>query len=320
MRHASRLFLSLLPGFVFAAAVVCAAQPQPPATATTAEPAAAPAAPAPAPAPTPAPAPAIDRDLLALGEKLAQERRMLKADGHEFAVFVTAARTPATLGTLLLIPGDGSHPTSAAGLEQIRLAMPAHGWATWLLTLEPPPRSHAEKIGTPDGSPPAAAGPATAGEAPATLDDQRAAALEHWAARSQARIIAAIASAAAEGRPLALVAEGSSAVLLTRGMGSTPGAVRAAALLDPVELPGLALAWPKGLARPVMEVLSPAASHEQGRLRREQAAARQLENYRQLTLETGSWQPGAADAPLTRRLRGWLTTLDRTPGATPDDG
>ena len=174
---------------------------------------------------------------------------MLKADGHEFAVFVRAARTPATRGTLLLIPGDGSHPTSAAGLEQIRQAMPAHGWATWLLTLEPPPRTHAEKIGAPQGSPPAAAGAAPAGEAPATLDDQRAAALEQWAARSQARIIAATASAAAEGRPLALVAEGSSAVLLTRGMGSAPGAVRGAALLDPVEFPGLALEWPKGLAQ-----------------------------------------------------------------------
>ena len=96
--------------------------------------------------------------------------------------------------------------------------------------------------------------------------------------------------------------------------------MRAAALLDPVEFPGLALEWPKGLARPVMEVLSPAASHEQGRLRREQAAARQLEHYRQLTLETASWQPGPADAPLTRRLRGWLTTLERTPGAAAGDG
>ena len=309
MRRTTRLFQPLLPGLVFAAAVVGAAEPPPPAATTT---------PVPAAAPT-APAPAIDRDLLALGDKLAQERRMLKADGHEFAVFVRAARTPATRGTLLLIPGDGSHPTSAAGLEQIRQAMPAHGWATWLLTLEPPPRTHAEKIGAPQGSPPATAGAAPAGEAPATLDDRRAAALEQWAARSQARIIAATASAAAEGRPLALVAEGSSAVLLTRGMGSAPGAVRGAALLDPVEFPGLALEWPKGLARPVMEVLSPAASHAQGRLRREQAAARQLENYRQLTLETGSWQPGAADAPLTRRLRGWLTTLDRTPGAAADD-
>lgn len=309
MRRTTRLFQPLLPGLVFAAAVVCAAEPPPPAATTT---------PVPAAAPT-APAPAIDRDLLALGDKLAQERRMLKADGHEFAVFVRAARTPATRGTLLLIPGDGSHPTSAAGLEQIRQAMPARGWATWLLTLQPPPRTHAEKIGAPQGSPPAAAGAAPAAEAPATLDDQRAAALEQWAARSQARIIAAIASAAAEGRPLALVAEGSSAVLLTRGMGSAPGAVRGAALLDPVEFPGLALEWPKGLARPVMEVLSPAASHAQGRLRREQAAARQLENYRQLTLETGSWQPGAADTPLTRRLHGWLTTLDRTPGAAAND-
>jgi len=305
MRRITRLFQPLLLGLVLAAPSVSAAPPQAPA---------APATPAPAGA-----APAVDPDLAALGDRLAQERRLLKSDGNEFAVFVRAAREPVR-GTLLLLPGDGNHPTSAAGLEQIRAAMPAHGWATWLLTLEPPPRAHVEKIGTPDASPPAAEAPATVGEAPATLDGQRAAALEQWATRSQARVIAAIASAAAEGRPLALVAAGSSAVLLTRGMGSAPGSVRAAALLDPVELPGLALEWPRGLARPVLEVLSPAAGPAQGRLRREQAAARQLENYRQLTLETGSWQPGPADAPLTRRLRGWLTTLIATPDAAPGAG
>lgn len=310
MRRIIRLFQPLLLALVFAAPPLSAAPPQAPAAAATPAPAAAPAG----------PAPAVDPDLAALGEQLAQERRALKADGNEFAVFVRPAREPVR-GTLLLLPGDGSHPTSAAGLEQIRAAMPAHGWATWLLTLEPPPRAHVEKIGTPAASPPAATVPAPAGEAPATLDGQRAAALEHWATRSQARIIAAIASAAAEGRPLALVAEGSSAVLLTRGMASAPGAVRAAALLDPVELPGLALEWPRGLARPVLEVLSPAAGPEQGRLRREQAVARQLKSYRQLTLETGSWQPGPADAPLTRRLRGWLTTtLTGTTAAAPGAG
>ena len=325
MRRTTRLLQPLLLGLAFAAAPGSAQEPRAPAP-----------APASAPAATPAPAPALDPDLAALGAALAQERRMLKADGSEFAVFATPARTPATQGTLLLIPGDGSHPTSAAGLEQIRQAMPAHGWATWLLTLEPPPRAHAMKITPPGGSPPAisttsgdetgtAAATATgaaapAGEAPVTLAAQRTAALEQWAARSQARIVAAIASAASEGRPLALVAEGSSAVLLTRAMGSAPGSVRAAALLDPVELPGLAPEWPRGLARPVMEVLGPAASHEQGRRRREQAAERQLAHYRQLTLETASWRPGPADAPLTRRLRGWLTTLERTPGAAAGDG
>jgi hypothetical protein len=311
MRRTARLLQPLLLGLVIAAPSASAAQPQAPASATT---------PVPGAAPAPAPAAAIDQDLDALAVTLAQERRMLKADGHEFAVFVTQARGPVARGTLVLIPGDGSHPTSAAGLEQIRQSMPAHGWATWLLTLEPPPRTYAEQIGTPGAAPPAAAESAPAGTAPATLDARRASALEQWAARSQARILAAIASAAAEGRPLALVAEGSAAVLLTRGMGSAPGSVRAAALLDPVELPGLVLEWPRGLARPVLEVLSPTAPREQGRLRREQAAALQLKHYRQLTLETGSWHPGPADAPLTRRLRGWLTTLEATPGAGPGAG
>ena len=320
MSRITRLLQPLVLGLVLAAPPGNAAGPQAPAPAASPVPAAAPAAPAAAPAPEPELAPTIDRDLDALGVSLAQERRMLKADGHEFAVFITQARAATTRGTLLLIPGDGSHPTSAAGLEQIRQSMPAHGWATWLLTLEPPPRTHAEQIDTPGAAPPAAAEPAPAGAAPATLDARRADALEQWAVRSQARILAAIASAAAEGRPLVLVAEGSAAVLLTRGVGNAPGSVRAAALLDPVELPGLVLEWPRGLARPVLEVLSPTAPREQGRLRREQAAALQLKHYRQLTLEAGAWHPGPLDAPLTRRVRGWLTTLEATPDAGPGAG
>jgi len=320
MRRTTRLLQPLLLGLVIAGPPGNAAEPQAPAPAASPVPAAAPAVPAAPAAPEPEPAPAIDRDLDALAVTLAQERRILKADGHEFAVFVTQARGPVARGALVLIPGDGSHPTSAAGLEQIRQSMPAHGWATWLLTLEPPPRIHAEQIGTPGAAPPAATESAPAGAGSATLNARRAGALEQWAVRSQARILAAIASAAAEGRPLVLVAEGSAAVLLTRGMGSAPGSVRAAALLDPVELPGLVLEWPRGLARPVLEVLSPTAPREQGRLRREQAAALQLKHYRQLTLETGSWHPGPADAPLTRRLRGWLTTLEATPGAGPGAG
>ena len=318
MRRTTRILQSLVLGLVLVAPTGNAAEPQAPAPLASPVPAAAPAAPAPAPAPEREPA--IDRDLDALGVTLAQERRMLKAGGHEYAMFITQARAPTTRGTLLLIPGDGSHPTSAAGLEQIRQSMPAHGWATWLLTLEPPPRIHAEQIGTPGAAPPAATESAPAGAGSATLNARRAGALEQWAVRSQARILAAIASAAAEGRPLVLVAEGSAAVLLTRGVGNAPGSVRAAALLDPVELPGLVLQWPKGLARPVLEVLSPVAGREQGRLRREQAAALQLKHYHQLTLETGSWHPGPLDAPLTRRVRGWLTTLEATPDAGPGAG
>lgn len=243
---------------------------------------------------------------------------MLKADGHEFAVFITQARAATTRGTLLLIPGDGSHLTSsAAGLEQIRQSMPAHGWATWLLTLEPPPRTHAEQIDTPGLRRPLPRNPH-----PPARRRQRSTpgAPTHWsrAVRSQARILAAIASAAAEGRPLVLVAGGSAAVLLTRGVGNAPGSVRVAALLDPVELPGLVLQWPKGLARPVLEVLSPIAGRAGPAGCREQAAALQLKHYRQLTLEAGAWHPGPLDAP-RRRVRGWLTTLEatRTQGQAP---
>mgnify|MGYP003390437452 CR=1 FL=1 len=45
------------------------------------------------------------QDLDALAVTLAQERRILKADGHEFAVFVTQARGPVARGALVLIPG-----------------------------------------------------------------------------------------------------------------------------------------------------------------------------------------------------------------------
>lgn len=319
MRRIAPLLRLLLSALALAAAAGTAAQSQAPA----ADPPAAPAA------PPPAPGPAAGADLAALGAALSAERRVLKADGVEFAVFVRPALGPDAQGTLLLIPGDGSHPTSAAGLEQIRQTMPALGWATWLLTLEPPPRVQSGKLDAAAqaaAAPPADVAPAGVGAAPAAagteagLDARRAQALEQWATRCQARLIAATAAAAAEGRPLVLVAEGSAAAVLTRGMASAPGAVRAAALLEPVALPGLALEWPRGLERPVLEVLDPAASREQGRLRREQALARQLQDYRQLTLETAGWSPDSGERALTRRLRGWLTTLLRAPDDAPDGG
>ena len=313
MRRIAPLLRLLLSAVALAAASGTAAQSQPP------------AADAPA-APPPAPGPAAGADLAALGAALSAERRVLKADGVEFAVFVRPALGPDAQGTLLLIPGDGSHPTSAAGLEQIRQTMPALGWATWLLTLEPPPRVQSGKLhaAAQAAAPPADVAPAgaapAAGESEAGLDARRAQALEQWVTRCQARLIAATAAAAADGRPLVLVAEGSAAAVLTRGMASAPGAVRAAALLEPVELPGLAPEWPRGLERPVLEVLDPAASREQGRLRREQALARQLQDYRQLTLETAGWSPDSGERALTRHLRGWLTALLRAPDAAPGGG
>src|SRR5512139_613750 len=107
--------------------------------------------------------------------------------------------------------------------------------------------------------------------------------------RSQGWIGVAIAAAAADARPLVLLAEGSAAALLIKTLDNAPGAVRAAALLEPVELAGLPAEWPRGLGVPVLEVLDQATSHTQGRLRRERAVARELQHYRQLMLEPASW-------------------------------
>ena len=238
------------------------------------------------------------------GRQARAERRMLKADGHEFAVFVRAARTPATRGTLLLIPGDGSHPTSAAGLEQIRQAMPAHRL----------------------GDVAADAGTATALPCGENRRSPRLAARDRGSGTRQRG--AGNARRSARGRTGAMGGAQPGAHhrrdSLRRGRGAPAGAGGRGQLRRPAHprhgqrarrgagrgaagsrgIPGLALEWPKGLARPVMEVLSPAASHAQGRLRREQAATRQLENYRQLTLETGRLATRrsrcAADAPPAR--------------------
>ncbi len=115
-----------------------------------------------------------------------------------------------------------------------------------------------------------------------------------------------------------LVAENSAAALLTGFVGAQPAAARAAVVIEPVDFPGLASEWPKGLAMPVLELLNPVTHHEQGAQRREQAKAMGLENYRQIMISIAPWQPGDNETLLAKRVRGWLKSLNRVTGSTPD--
>ena len=259
----------------------------------------------------PAAAPAAP-DLAELALQLADEQRLLQADGVEFPVFVKPARGEPAQGALLLLPGDGAYPTASPAIEQLRQLLPALGWSTWLISLESPPRSHSGRLAdNPDPQPPAT--PAQR----ASDEQRRLVELQEWAKRCQARIAQAVTAASAEGS-LVLVAENSAAALLTGFVGAQPAAARAAVVIEPVDFPGLASEWPKDLALPVLELLNPVTHHEQGAQRREQAKAMGLENYRQIMISIAPWQPGDNETLLAKRVRGWLKSLDQDSGSTPD--
>lgn len=264
-------------------------------------------------APAGSPVPGVDPDLAALDAELADEKRALKTASGEFAVFVRTAPQRPAQGVLLLVPGDGTHPTSAAALEQLRRTLPVHGWSSWLLTLPPPPLSWSARLdAAPTPGAPAAVpqGPEEAG----TPDQDRSRALRAWAAACESRIAAALASATAEQPRVVLVGEGSAAALVTAAMGASTPAASGAVLLEPVELHELPADWPEELGAPVLEVLSPALAYAEGDRRRASARDRQVRHFRLLTLPTDDWSPGRGETMLAQRLRGWLKSLDAAPG------
>lgn len=236
--------------------------------------------------------------------------RRLKAGGEEFSVHVAPITGGPAQGTLVLVPGDAAFAMSSRGIAQLRDGMPAFGWSAWVPELESPPRSHAAALGRKSADPSPAEG-AQAATVPedVPLEAARAGELQAWATRNRARLAAVVTAAATEGR-VVVVAEGVGAALLTGLVAEAPHAAFAVALVEPVELPGLPAAWPKGSATPVLEVFDPAAQHTQGAARRSQANASGLHYYRQtvLSLEAGGGTEG--ETLLVRRLRGWLRSLE----------
>lgn len=286
---------------------------------------------APAPIEAPAAAPATEPRPAAP----ADETRTLRAGAQQFSVIVRAARGAQQHGALVLLPPDGAHPGASAALERLRRDLPAHGWSSWLLVLEPPPRIHAGRLGTDapaEAAPPApdalaeaaspapdapaeAASPAPdapAAEAPPAPDAERAAELQRWAADAGERIDAALTAARAAHPVTVLAAAGPGAALLARAL----PAASAALLIDPVEFAELAPAWPAPLPVPVMEILRPALA-----ARRPPPAAPAGTGsapYRRLVIDVASSEPFGVETLLTRRVRGWLATLAPVPAAAAD--
>ncbi len=310
----------------------------PPATAPAAAPAEqpAPAPPTtPAPGPEAAPAPAsIPSDLSRLVDALPEEHRVLNADGASFDIFVRTMTGGPAKGAIVLIPGDGGLPTTSEGLVELRTQMPAHGWSTWLLSLERPPRVHSlpetppadDKAAAAD-APPAAGSekpveaastppaPATQQEAdfpesatPPSLDARITAQMQDWIAASQPRIAAAVAEAAKDG-PVILVAEGAAAPLLSGFVATGDASIAGVVLLDPVELPGAPAVWPEGFLTPVLEVLDAEQRSDMGAERRTRANAAKLKSYQQLTLPGGYGTEEGQPSVLVKRIRGWLLRL-----------
>jgi hypothetical protein len=263
--------------------------------------------------------------------------RRLTAEGTEFQVRVMPITGGPAQGALVLVPGDGRHPATSRALERLRTGMPAFGWTTWTPELESPPRSHAAGMGVPasedvvvdagdraQGAPPQGSDAVPGAEDPAPetpkaaadggqepLEAVRAGQLLAWAGRSRARLAAVVKEASAEGR-VVLVAEGVGAALLTGFAAQVPNAAFATVLVDPVELPGLPAAWPRGSAVPVLEVFDHAEARAQAEARRSHANAIGLHYYRQLVLTDAAAEEPEQETPLVRRLRGWLRTLEQT--------
>jgi hypothetical protein len=307
-----------------------AAATEPPAPAAAATDQAEPEAP-----PPPAPIPS---DLSRLVEALPEEHRVLDAGGASFDIFVRTMTGGPAKGAIVLIPGDGGLPTTSEGLVELRSQLPAHGWSTWLLSLERPPRVQSLTavlpVTPPDdekaaaaGSPPAEGGeppadPASTPPAPAkpqeadfpedaaqpSLDARITAQMQDWITASQPRIAAAVAEAGKDG-PVVVVAEGTAAPLLSAFVASGSAGIAGVVLLDPVELPGAPALWPEDFGTPVLEVLDAAQRSATGSERRTRANAAKLKSYQQITLPGGYGAEEGQPSVLVKRMRGWLLRL-----------
>ena len=286
----------------------------------------------------PPPPPSIPSDLSRLVEALPEEHRVLDADGASFDIFVRTMTGGPPRGAIVLIPGDGGLPTTSEGLVELRAQMPAHGWSTWLLSLERPPRvqslTAALPVTPPEDAKAAAAGapPAEGGEPPADpastppapakhqeadfpedaappgLDARITAQMQDWIAASQPRIAAAVAEAGKDG-PVVLVAEGTAAPLLSAFVATGSAGIAGVVVLGPVELPGASVAWPDGFLTPVLEVLDAEQRSDLGADHRTRANAAKLKSYQQITLPGGYETEAGQPSVLVKRMRGWLLRL-----------
>ena len=281
-------------------------------------------------------------DSALLAKAIKAERRMLRAGDVEFPVFIHAPTGLPVRGVALLIPGDGQYPTAAPGIEQLRQSMPANGWTVWLLALDAPPRVHALQLrstlpaaagepepesgaadqpksaspGTaqPDAAVKAEKGaekdvPPTTPAADSSLLQQQAAELQQWAESNLLRIATAVQAAKSDGQTVA-VAE-ASAVALLRGYlsaGDAQQLLDAAIIIEPVELSGLGADWPQDLKTPVLELLTAATRMQHGLTLRQNASTHGLSHYRQAVVSLQNAAEDAENTPLSRTVRGWLST------------
>lgn len=325
-------------------------------------------APEPPPAPpTPPPGPDPERvraELDARALRLGAERRMLHFKDNEFAVFVRKLTAGEMQGTVILVPSTAESALAADGLHQLRAALPAHGWTTWLVDMPEPPAVRTASLGAlpatggegggvapggdgADGSDKAdgsgkdaakpagdaqagkgsedapaadAAEPATAAagagntEVPAMPandpDKEQAEAIARWRGDGAERLANTINSARSEG-PVVLVTEGRSAELAMT-LASNPAlgqALLGIVAIEPLRGSATNPGWPQDLATPVFELLSPAADRAWGDEDRGEAFARKLVDFRLDRVTIAGWEPGRAEAPASRRIRGWLARV-----------
>jgi hypothetical protein len=259
------------------------------------------------------------------------EPRDLTAGEQRFAVLTRAARGADATRVLVLVAGAGAAPSTWTATEQLRESLPDHGWSTWLLGLETPPLVRSAALKSQSSAVPgvgetapadaaASAEAATAAEAAQTgvpsPDAERLAEYRGWLAGSVERIAGTIAQAgAAHPDGVVLAGEGSAAAAVLAALQRDAPVLRGVLIIEPVWPTDIPARWPRGLAMPALEILTPATLHREGDERRRDARTLALAQYRQFGIAFEGWAPGSGESVLAKRVRGWLERLDAAPEA-----
>lgn len=270
------------------------------ATSLTAE--AAPPAPAPVPPPTTAATPAAASPTAAKPGAAATPTPQLTASPDDSQLItltlpegaspalLRAAKTPTTVGALVLLPAGGRHPDWAGAIQALRRELPTWGWLTLSLTPADPPL------------------PLAPYQAPSQAD------LDRRDNNALARLNAALARLKQDNiRNIVLLGQGENATALARLQALKPFPDVTALILlapppEPVTQDSLAEALGK-LKLPTLEIL--AAEEDATLLPRHHSAAYKAQTpWRALLLHDQAPDFPLLETETVKRVRGWLKRVE----------
>jgi hypothetical protein len=310
-------------------------------------------APTPAPeaptAPAAAVAPALERSQeqqQALMRQLpAEQQKTLQAGDESFLALLLPAGRAKAAGTVVLVPGDGESADWPNVVAPLRQALPTYGWQTISLSLPDPydplaaiarttaPADTDAQATSEQTPPPVTGGSGTAPAAPSVAEagsgepaqaavapvDPEAAA-NAQATRVLARIAAGIDLALQQGAGhIVLVGHGTGAYWAARYLAEKePAEVKQLALIDGREPQGLPPRLEATMGKTDLQIAdlvhAPGAAAQR---RKERAAQKANQGYRQIDLPVISGDRAAEQEQTLRRLRAWLERLPPAASGSP---